>query len=133
MEKRRDLIDTARTYLALCEQRQLAEAGRYLAPGAELIFPGDRHYTSLEAMVGDSAARYRSVRKQSTISAVGQRASDGRAIVVSAGTLEGESLDGSTFSGVRYADLFVFEGELILEQHVYNDLGEMGIAQASVR
>ncbi|MGH8995857.1 MAG: nuclear transport factor 2 family protein [Acidimicrobiales bacterium] len=133
MEGRSDPLATASRYLALCEERQLDEASRYLAPGAELVFPGDRHFTSLEAMATSSAGRYRSVRKRPTTEVVGQRVSDGRTVVVSAGTLEGESLDGSPFSGVRYADLFVFEGGLIVEQHVYNDLAEAGIVPATGR
>ncbi|MGH3230801.1 MAG: nuclear transport factor 2 family protein [Streptosporangiaceae bacterium] len=128
-----DLIAAAGRYLQLCERRQLAEAGRYLAPGAELVFPGGVHLSSLEAVAANASGRYRLVRKRPESSVAGRRVSDGRAVVVSTGTLDGETLRGSPFSGVRYADIFVFDDGLILEQHVYNDLGELGHIEAGPR
>lgn len=121
------LIERARSYLRLCEQRRLTEAGSYLAPEALLIFPGNRRFTTPEQMAAGSTGRYRSVSKTIDFSALGQRAENGRPCVVIAGTLHGERLDGSAFENVRFCDLFVFNGELITEHLVYNDLAEAGI------
>lgn len=113
-------------YLELCEERKLAEASEYLAPGAVLTFPGPAHFTNLEELVADAAHRYIEVRKHRTTFVVGQRVSDGKPVVISTGTLDGTRLDGVEFEGVRYSDMFVFDGDLIAEQYVFNDLAESG-------
>lgn len=45
------------------------------------------------------------------------------------GTLEGENLAGVSFDGVRYIDVFVFEGDRIVEQQVCNDLSVSGVLE----
>lgn len=120
----RELIRRVDTYLQLCEKRDLQQAASYLAPGAELVFPGGVHFSELSEMVADAAGRYRWIRKHRTAYVVGQRAADGRPVVISTGTLEGEGLDGTTFTGIRYSDMFVFDGQLIAEQNVFNDLSD---------
>ena len=125
-DEERKLMTRADTYLLLCEQRKLDEASKYLAPDAELVFPGDVHFCSLPEMVADAATRYQWVRKHRTTYVVGRRAGDGLPVVISTGTLDGEGLDGTTFAGVRYSDMFVFNGDLIAEQYVFNDLSETG-------
>lgn len=127
-DEERELMSRADTYLRLCEQRELQQATTYLAPDAELVFPGDVHFRALPDMVADAAGRYRWVRKHRTTYVVGRRAADGRLVVISTGTLDGEGLDGTPFSGVRYSDMFVFDGQLIAEQYVFNDLSETGAA-----
>lgn len=125
-DEERELMERADTYLLLCEQRKLDEASEYLAPDAQLVFPGDAHFRSLTEMVADAATRYRWVRKHRTTYVVGQRAGDACPVVISTGTLDGEGLDGTTFTGVRYSDMFVFKHNLIAEQYVFNDLSETG-------
>ncbi|MFE9959301.1 nuclear transport factor 2 family protein [Micromonospora sp. NPDC005299] len=107
-------------YLQLCEDRKLDEAGRLLAPGARLVFPGEREYSSLAQMAAASTGTYRWVRKHRDRYLVGE--AEGRISVTSLGRLFGQWLDGSPFDDIRYADVFVLDGGLIVEQHVYNDL-----------
>lgn len=120
-------LDAARAYLQLCEERHLDEASAYLAPNAELIFPGNRRFRALHDMVESSRGRYRTVSKNIEFSAVGARQDDQRPCVIITGTLHGVRMDGEKFTGVRFRDLFVFDGELISEQHVFNDLAELGV------
>jgi hypothetical protein len=115
-------------YLRLCEERNLSEAAKYLATDAKLTFPGGTVFNDLPTMVADAAKRYQSVRKHRTEFLVGSRASDGAQICVSTGTLDGHTLWGTTFTGVRYLDLFIIRDGLIHEQYVWNDLAETGVA-----
>ncbi|MEO3854292.1 nuclear transport factor 2 family protein [Acrocarpospora sp. B8E8] len=113
-------------YLQLCEDRDLAAASAFLAPGARLNFPGGRSHPSLAAMAAAASGAYRWVRKRRDryFEAAGDGADQ---VVISLGTLYGEDLAGEPFSGVRYADVFVLRDGLIVEQNVFNDLPEAGI------
>lgn len=113
-------------YLILCERRDLAAASRLLAPQASIVFPGGVRYRTLAEMAAGAATRYRGLRKRRQPPLVADLA-DGATLVVSQGTLEGEALDGTPFSGVRYVDVFIVRDGLICEQHVYNDLAEAGV------
>lgn len=115
-----DIVDQ---YLQLCEDRQVAAAAKYLADGARLEFPGGALYRSLEELV-EAPKAYRWVRKNRDRYVVGQES--GRTVVTSMGRLYGERLDGSPFEGIRYVDVFVFDGDHIAEQIVWNDLSEHG-------
>jgi hypothetical protein len=110
-------------YLRLMEERDLATAKTMLAPGFFMVFPGDRRMTDLDELVRSSASRYRYVKKtfDETDSGTDKH---GRPVVVISGTLYGEWPDGSPFSGIRYCDRFVLQDGRLLEQHVWNDLGE---------
>ena len=46
-----DPAQTIRDYLAAMERRDLAAAKAMLAPGFFLLFPGDRRFETLEALV----------------------------------------------------------------------------------
>ncbi|MEU0482299.1 nuclear transport factor 2 family protein [Streptosporangium sp. NPDC006013] len=111
-------------YLQLCEDRDLDEAARLLAPGVRLVFPGDLVFTSLSEMVAGAGGRYLWVRKNRERYFEGD--GDDAVVVTSLGTLYGEDLAGAPFSGIRYVDVFVIRDGLIAEQHVYNDLSEAG-------
>ncbi len=112
-------------FLRLVEQRLLEDASPYLAPDVTLTFPGGRTFHSLEEQVASSAARFRVVRKVFERFDVVE--ADGSVIVYSIGTLEGEGLDGQPFAGVRYIDRFVLRNGLIVDQKVWNDLGEANV------
>ncbi|WP_326641703.1 nuclear transport factor 2 family protein [Streptosporangium sp. NBC_01755] len=112
-------------YLRLCEDRDLDEAARLLAPGVRLVFPGDLVFTSLPEMVAGAGGRYLWVRKNRERYFEGE-GDDDATVVTSLGTLYGEDLAGAPFSGIRYVDVFVIRDGLIAEQHVYNDLTEAG-------
>ncbi|WP_431906439.1 nuclear transport factor 2 family protein [Micromonospora carbonacea] len=117
-------MDAARLvdhYLQLCEDRDLDRAGRLLAPGALIVFPGGRRFASLAELASASGGTYRWVRKHRDRYLVGVAAADGVS-VTSLGRLYGQWPDGEPFDGIRYADVFVLRDGLIAEQHVYNDL-----------
>jgi ketosteroid isomerase-like protein len=117
-------------YLTLCENRDLEAASRLLAPEPVIVFPGGRRYRRLEQMVSEAARRYRRLRKRREPPLVAAVAG-GATLVVSRGTLEGEALDGTPFTDVRYVDLFLVREGLIQQQHVFNDLAEAGVVKGS--
>ena len=78
-------ITIVRAYLAACEARRLDDAERFLAPGAELIFPGGR-YRSVAEMVAAARGRYRWARKASEEWDVDMRG-DGTVVVVTTGRI----------------------------------------------
>jgi hypothetical protein len=55
--------EIVREYLAAMERRDLAAAKAMLAPGFFMVFPGDRRFDSLEALVQWARGRYRSAKK----------------------------------------------------------------------
>jgi hypothetical protein len=111
-------------YLRVMEERDLAAARAMLAPGFRMVFPGDKRMTDLDALVANSASRYRFVKKTFDETDAGTDR-QGRAVVVISGTLYGEWPDGTPFSGIRYCDRFVLQDGRLVEQHVWNDLGEV--------
>lgn len=110
-------------YLKVMEERDLATARTMLDPGFRMVFPGDKRMTDLDALVKNSASRYRHVKKTFDETDSGAD-KDGRPVVVISGTLYGEWPDGTPFSGIRYCDRFVLKDGRLLEQHVWNDLAE---------
>lgn len=124
-----DLVEKVDSFLRLCEERRLEEAAAHLTPDAIMVFPGETRFHTLAEMVAAAGPRYRELRKQRTDYWVGTRVSDGSRTVVSRGTLHGVGADGRRFDAVRYTDLFVFRGGLIAEQHVFNDLAELGVVR----
>lgn len=126
-------VDIVDNYLRLCEERDLEAAGAYLAPGAKLTFPGGVTFEDLPNMVADAAKRYKRVAKHRTEFFVGNRTRDGKVMCISSGTLDGETLWGTSFTGVRYLDLFIIHDGLIHEQYVWNDLSEAGVVPMLVQ
>jgi hypothetical protein len=115
-------VATVEKFLRLVEARNLDEAVSYLAPSVTITFPGGRRFSTLEEQVASSAGRFRSVRKvfeRSDAFAHGDEV-----IVYVFGTLEGEALDGNSFSGVRFIDRFVLKEDRIVDQKVWNDMAE---------
>ena len=110
------------TFLRTMEARDFEGARAFLAPGFQMIFPGDVRLTELEALVERSKKRYRNVRK------VFQHFDEGETpdvtVVYSIGTLTGEWPDGTPFSGIRYIDRFTLKGGKFVSQWVWNDMGE---------
>lgn len=117
-------------YLSLCQQRDAAGAQAYWSPDAKVVFPGPSGgltFGSVEEMFASSNRRFRRAAKQPEFYVTGSRRSDDRPVVISTGTLQGETLTGESFSAVRYVDLFVMENGRIREQLVWNDLAEAGL------
>lgn len=120
-----DPIETVTTFLRLVEARDLEAAAPYLADDVVITFPGGRTFSNLDDQVASSSGRFKGVSK------VFERfdvATDGEDTVVYAfGTLQGESLGGRSFSGVRFIDRFVLRGGVIVDQRVWNDMAESGV------
>ena len=110
--------ETIRTYLAAMERRDLAAAKALLAPGFHMVFPGGRRFDTLEALVDWAKTRYRSARKTY------ERFDVAGNVVYCFGTLYGERLDGTPYSGIRFIDRFTVKDGRLVDQLVWNDLGE---------
>ena len=108
-----------RQYLEAMERRDLAAARRLLAPGFFMVFPGGRRFDSVEALVDWARGRYRSARKTY------ERFDTAEDVVYCFGTLSGEHLDGSPYSGIRFIDRFTVRGGRLVDQQVWNDMGEL--------
>jgi phenylpyruvate tautomerase PptA (4-oxalocrotonate tautomerase family) len=109
-----------KAYLAAMEARDLAGAGRHLAPGFTMTFPGGAVFEKPEQLVDWAKSRYRSVGK--TYERFDFCAED--QVVYCFGTLQGEWPDGRAFSGIRFIDRFTLADNLITSQLVWNDLAE---------
>src|SRR6185295_1001152 len=100
--------EIVRGYLAAMERRDLAAAKAFLAPGFFMVLPGGLRFDSLEALVEWARGRYRSARKTY------ERFDAFDAGVYCSGTLYGEFLDGTPYSGIRFIDRFtVRDGRLV--------------------
>ena len=108
-----------REYLAAMERRDLAAAKAFLAPGFFMVFPGGARFDSLEKLVEFAKGRYRSAKKTY------ERfdAFDGG--VYCFGTLYGELLDGTPYSGIRFIDRFTVRDGKLVDQNVWNDMAEV--------
>ncbi len=115
--------DKVKEYLRAMEERDLELAKKYLAPDFKMTFPGGRTMTSLEDLVAWSKGRYTSVTKTFEDFDVFEDGED--TVVYSTGMLNGEALDGSPISEVRFIDRFVFREGLIVDQQVWNDLADV--------
>ena len=110
---------TVREYLEAMERRDLAAAKALLAPGFFMVFPGDRRFDSLEALVQWARGRYRSAKKTyERFDAAGD-------VVYCFGTLYGEWLDGKPYSNIRFIDRFTVRDGKLVDQRVWNDLAEV--------
>lgn len=123
-----DPITTISNFLRLLEARDLEAASAHLAPNVTITFPGGRTFADLEEQVASSAGRFRGVRK--TFDRFDVSADGDRTIVYVFGTLSGEAIDGTPFSGVRYLDRFELVDDRIVDQKVWNDLAESGVLDA---
>ena len=114
---------TVRTYLAAMEARDLSVARRLLAPGFFMEFPGGVRMESLEALIEWARPRYRFARKTYVRF---DSCPDGTGTVVYCfGSLAGEWLDGAAFAGIRFIDRFSVRDGLLVDQTVWNDMGEV--------
>ena len=109
-------------FLRTVESRDLVRARAYLSPDFVMIFPGGRRFTALEELVAWSQTRGRGVRK--VFERLDEVSGDEEIVVYSFGTLEGHWPDGTPFAGIRFLDRFTLRGGRIVEQRVWNDMGE---------
>ena len=115
--------DVVRAYLDTMEARDLERAKRFLAPGFVMTFPGNQRFTELEALVAWSRPRYRWVKKRYDRfdAAPGPTGTH----VYCFGTLYGEWNDGAAFDGIRFIDRFTVRAGKLVDQMVWNDMGEV--------
>ena len=118
---------TVRSYLDAMERRDLAAARSYLAPGFHMVFPGNRRFDTLEALVEWARGRYKSARKTySGYETAGES-------VYCFGTLSGEWLDGTPYRGIRFIDRFTVRQGKLVDQNVWNDLAETVLSSGTQR
>ena len=124
--------NTVRDYLAAMEARDLRRAQRLLAPGFTMEFPGPVRMQSLDQLLAWAKPRYRFARK--TYARYDTCAADAATVVYCCGTLSGEWPDGTPFAGIRCIDRFIdrctLRAGLLLDQTVWNDMGEFRAARA---
>ena len=125
-----EAVTRVHDYLRLCEQRDLKAAQAFLHEDAVLVFPGGRRYRSVDEMVTDAPSRYRSVTKRFATEDAWRRDSGDVGVVVT-GVLEGVDLQGRPFERVRFVDMFAVRAGRIVEQHVWNDLADLGLVPTS--
>ena len=113
---------TVRAYLAAMEARELDSARRLLAPGFTMEFPGPVKMKSLDELLAWAKPRYRFVKK--TYARFDTSTTPDGAVVYCFGTLGGEWPDGEPFSGIRFIDRFTVRDGMLVDQTVWNDLGE---------
>jgi len=118
-------VELVKQYLEACSGRKVEEAAGCLADGCELVFPWGR-FRTLHELFAETQGRYRWARKHYDTWDVVRHA-DGSVIVIVAGTLFGEALDGTPFADVRYIDRFVIRGLRIVQHQVWNDLAVSGV------
>jgi hypothetical protein len=110
---------TVRSYLDAMERRDLATAKSLLAPGFHMVFPGNKRFDSLEQLVESAKRRYRSAKKTY------ERYEAAGDVMYCYGTLYGELLDGTPYSGIRFIDRFTVRDGKLVDQMVWNDMAEV--------
>lgn len=123
-----DAITLVDRYLRLTAERRLDEAQAMLAPGARLVFPPGRRFSSLAEMAEAARSRYQWVDKRFERWDVLPQ-EDGSVVVYNLGTLFGVNRHGVPFEGIRYLDRFTVRAGLIVAQEVWNDLAESGVLE----
>jgi len=119
-----DPTQTVSDYLTAMERRDLAAARAMLAPGFSMTFPGGKRFETLDALVEWAKPRYkRALKTYDHFDAAHQ--SDGSAVVYCFGTLYGELNDGTPYSGIRFIDRFTVRDGKLVDQMVWNDMGEV--------
>lgn len=121
--KNTEAEDTIRAFLDAMEKRDLIAAETFLGPGFTMEFPGGEKMHSLDELVAWAKPRYRSVGKRYESFDVSD-SGKGDAAVYCFGTLEGVWNDGTSFSGIRFIDRFTVVDGKIIDQKVWNDIGE---------
>jgi hypothetical protein len=116
-----ELASRAIGFLRCIEAGDVDGAKRLLGPSSRFIFPRGAEFDDLESCLADRRARYRSVHKEIEGTHVAPSDHQRMAVYVY-GTLEGERLDGTPISGVRFIDRLTFHAGRIVQQDVWNDL-----------
>lgn len=126
-----DAATVVRDYLAAMEARDLETAKAMLADDFVMYFPGTGAMRGLDELIGWAKDRYASVGK--TYERFDVAPGEDGVAVYCFGTLAGEWLDGSTFSGIRFIDRFTVRDGKLADQRVWNDMGETMLKAAGAR
>lgn len=116
-------------FLAAMEARDLTKAQAMLADDFTMVFPGTGPMRELPELVAWAKHRYAAVAKSYERFDVAPVT--GGVAVYCFGTLYGEWLDGRAFEGIRFIDRFTVAGGKILDQRVWNDMGETLLCEAA--
>lgn len=116
--------DIVRAFLSAMEARDLETAQSLLSPDFSMEFPGGDTMQSLQELIDWAKPRYRSVSKQYDKFDVVDDGG-GESAVYCFGTLSGVWNNGEEFSGIRFIDRFSIKNDQIVDQKVWNDLGEV--------
>ena len=95
------------------------DAPSLLAPGFHMVFPGNKRFDSLEQLVESAKRRYRSAKKTY------ERYEAAGDVMYCYGTLYGELLDDTPYSGIRFIDRFTVRDGKLVDQMVWNDMAEV--------
>jgi len=120
-----EAIEVVTDFLRLMEKRDLVAASHYVAPDVDIVFPGDRHFGNLDALVESAEKRYRKVAKN--IELVESMSNGSESVVYVIGRLSGVDTSGASFEDVRFIDRLVVRDGLITDHRVWNDLAETGV------
>jgi len=114
--------DIVVSYLTAMEERDLARAATFMVPGSKMTFPTGKVLDSLDVLVAWSKTRYKFVRKSYRL--FDEMTRDGVTTIYCCGVLNGEWLDGTAITDVRFIDRFEIKDGKITDQQVWNDLAE---------
>jgi hypothetical protein len=107
-------------------------AKAFVAPELSIRFTGGREMHAPAECAAFNASRYAWVKKKFDRTEVVSGASDEEAVVYMIGTLYGEWLDGTPFSGNRYVDRYVVKQGRIVGMDVWNDSAEWLLVRAGL-
>lgn len=113
-----------RAFLDAMEARDLETAQSYLSPDFSMEFPGGDTMRTLKELIDWAKPRYRSVSKHYDKFDVVDAGGDESAVYCF-GTLSGVWNNGEEFSDIRFIDRFGIKNHRIIDQKVWNDLGEV--------
>jgi len=126
-----DGATVVRDFLGAMEARNLDAAKALLDDDFVMIFPGTGEMRGLDELLAWAKDRYNSVGKDYERFDVAPAAEG--VVVYCYGNLKGEWLDGSTFGGIRFIDRFTVRDGKIVDQRVWNDMGETMLKAAGAR
>jgi phenylpyruvate tautomerase PptA (4-oxalocrotonate tautomerase family) len=110
-------------YLRACEARDFEAAAAYLADGFQITVPGGATFAQPAELAAWGRDRYRKVTK--TFERIDEAPGGDGLVVFCQGTLAGEWADGTTFEGIRFVDRFTTRHGLLIDQTIWNDMGEV--------
>jgi hypothetical protein len=119
-------------YLRLLMIPDPERASAFIAPDLRIYFTGGREMQAPAECAAFNAGRYAWVKKNFGRTEVVTGATAQEAVVYMTGTLYGEWLDGTPFSGNRYVDRYVVREDRIIRMEVWNDSAEWLLVRAGL-